>query len=161
MSGASAVATCTDRRLMHVRVDSAHDYERGEQGEENHRDALAGISGAALVGFDAQRSEVRFYRCVRHSCSSQANPVFPLWYIQRHNCPRRGAFPLICCDASSDPAQAQRLFGRPYGGFTRTTGPSQEAVKRTGLPVERAWRMGTTQPRITGTISSTGGRLGV
>jgi hypothetical protein len=61
---------------MHVRVDSAHDYERCEQAEKNDRDALAGISGAAPVGFDAQRSEVWFYRCFRHSRSSPSNPVF-------------------------------------------------------------------------------------
>ncbi|MGB6720762.1 MAG: hypothetical protein WBE72_08215 [Terracidiphilus sp.] len=52
---------------MHVRVDSAYNNEHGEQGEENNRDALTSISGAALVGLDAQRSEVRSHRCVRHS----------------------------------------------------------------------------------------------
>jgi hypothetical protein len=38
---------------MHVSINSAHDYERGEQGEKNNRDALASYSGATLVGFDA------------------------------------------------------------------------------------------------------------
>ena len=50
---------------MHVRVDSAHGYECGEQDEKNNRDALASFSGAALVGFNAQRPEVRFCRVLQ------------------------------------------------------------------------------------------------
>ena len=38
------------RRLMHVRVDSAHDYERGEQDDKNNRDALSQHFGRRACG---------------------------------------------------------------------------------------------------------------
>ena len=52
---------------MHVSIDSARNCERSEQEEKNNPDALASIPGAALVGVDAQRSEIWFYGCFRHS----------------------------------------------------------------------------------------------
>ena len=55
------------RRLMHVRVDAAHDQERDEQNRKNNRDKLSGVSRAALVSLDPQSPEVRLYRCFRHS----------------------------------------------------------------------------------------------
>ena len=57
------------RRLTHVGVDCAHHYERSQQDEKNNRDARASFSSAALVGVNAQRSEVRSFRGFRHSRS--------------------------------------------------------------------------------------------
>ncbi len=97
VSGASTRGDLHRRRLMHVRVDSAHDYERGEQDEKNNRDALASFSGAALVGVDAQRSEVRFYRCFRHSWPQSIEPAISImvyWTPQLY-APRRVSLQLL------------------------------------------------------------------
>ena len=73
------------RRLMHVRVDAAHDQERDDQDGKNNRDDLSGVSGAALVSLDAQPSEVMLYRCFRHSRPSRFALVLRHLFVWRQH----------------------------------------------------------------------------